>query len=104
MIGCTKLLCGTATPSDALRYGRDISRMPHNLLQFAKDKRPIVVWNMTRRCNLRCVHCYSESQDKEYEGELTTEEAKAFIRDLADFKAPVLLFSGGEPLIREDIF
>ena len=104
MIGCTKLLCGTATPSDALRYGRDISRMPHNLLQFAKDKKPIVVWNMTRRCNLRCVHCYSESQDKEYKGELSTEEAKTFIRDLADFKAPVLLFSGGEPLIREDLF
>ena len=104
MIGCTKLLCGTATPSDVLRYGRDISMMPHNLLQFAKDKRPIVVWNMTRRCNLRCVHCYSESQDKEYGGELSTEEAKTFIRDLADFKAPVLLFSGGEPLIREDLF
>lgn len=104
MIGCTKLLCGTASTGDVLRYGRDSSNMPHELLQFSKDKKPIVVWNMSQRCNLRCVHCYANATDKESEGELTTEEAKKFISDLAEFKVPVILFSGGEPLMRRDLF
>jgi len=104
MIGITKLLCGTATPSDALRYGRDTTLLPAHLLQFAQDKKPIVVWNMTRQCNLRCIHCYASAKTKPDEGELTTAEAENMIDDLAHFKSPVLLFSGGEPLIREDIF
>lgn len=104
MIGVTKLLCGTATVGDVLRYGRDSSKSPHQYLQFTKDKRPVVVWNYTRRCNLRCVHCYAESENHEYENELTTEEGKRFIDDLSEFKAPVLLFSGGEPFIRKDLF
>ncbi|MFQ5816043.1 MAG: radical SAM protein [Candidatus Hydrothermarchaeaceae archaeon] len=103
MIGCTKLLCGTVKPGDALRYGRDSSKMPHELLQFSMDKKPIVVWNTTRHCNLRCKHCYAGAEDKEFQGELTTEEGIALIDDLADFKAPVILFSGGEPLLREDL-
>ncbi|MCL5026400.1 MAG: 12,18-didecarboxysiroheme deacetylase, partial [Chloroflexi bacterium] len=72
MIGITKLLCGTTTPGDALRYGRHTSRLPANLLQFAADKRPVVVWNSTRRCNLHCIHCYADAEDRPYEGELTT--------------------------------
>lgn len=104
MIGVTKLLCGTATPSDALRYGRDSSRLPARLLQFSKDAKPVVVWNMTRRCNLRCIHCYAEARDQAFEGELTTAEAKGFMDDLAEMGAPVLLFSGGEPFMREDLF
>ena len=56
MIGISKLYCGTVEPSDALRYGRHSSRLPSHLLQFSKDKRPVVVWNITRRSNLRCVH------------------------------------------------
>ncbi len=67
-------------------------------------RRPIVVWNCSRKCNLSCVHCYSNSANKEYEGELTTEEAKKMILDLEEFKVPVLLFSGGEPLMRGDLF
>jgi radical SAM protein with 4Fe4S-binding SPASM domain len=62
-----------------------------------------VVWNCTRTCNLRCVHCYSESQNKTYENELTHEQACALIDDLAQLKCPVLLFSGGEPLLRPDM-
>jgi len=72
-------------------------------LQFSEDKKPVVVWNCTRRCNLRCVHCYSHSQDKHYEGEMTTDEGRRFIDDLAQFGAPVILFSEGEPLIRPDL-
>ena len=64
---------------------------------------PVVAWNITRTCNLNCVHCYSDSDSKKYDGELTTTEAKKFIDDCADFKVPVLLLSGGEPLMRPDV-
>jgi heme d1 biosynthesis radical SAM protein NirJ len=104
MLSVTRLLCGTATPGDALRYGRDTSRLPSHLLHYSQDKRPIVVWNLIRRCNLRCVHCYSDSRDQEYPGELTTEESKRFIDHMADFGVPTVLFSGGEPLMRPDLF
>jgi Fe-coproporphyrin III synthase len=73
------------------------------LLQFSADKKPVVVWNVTRRCNLKCVHCYSQSEDRDYKNELTLDQGKALIDDLAGFGSPVVLFSGGEPLIRKDI-
>ncbi len=104
MIGISKLYCGVVEPSDPLRYGRDSSQLPSHLLQFSKDKKPVVVWNVTRRCNLKCVHCYSQSRNLDYPDELTTEEGKGFIDDLAAFGAPVILFSGGEPTIRPDLF
>lgn len=103
MIGISKLYCGTVEPSDVLRYGRESARLPANLLQFSKDKKPVVVWNVGRRCNLRCVHCYAQSRDLDDEGELTHAEGLALIDDLAGFGVPVILFSGGEPLLRKDI-
>ena len=103
MIGISKLYCGSVEASDPLRYGRHSAKLPSHLLQFSKDKKPVVVWNVGRRCNLRCIHCYSQSQDIDYSDELTTEEGKTLIDDLAQYGSPVLLFSGGEPLMREDI-
>lgn len=103
MIGISKLYCGTVEPSDALRYNRDSSKLPSHLLQFSKDKKPVVVWNTTRRCNLHCIHCYSQSHNIEYKNELTTEQGKELIDDLAQFGSPVILFSGGEPLMRRDL-
>jgi len=103
MIGISKLYCGTVEPSDALRYGRDSKKLPSHLLQFSKDKKPVVVWNMTRRCNLKCVHCYAQAKDIEFKDELSTEEGKALIDDLAAFGSPVMLFSGGEPTMRKDL-
>lgn len=103
MIGISKLYCGVVEPSDALRYGRDSKRLPSHLLQFSKDKKPVVVWNMTRRCNLKCVHCYAQAKDIEFKNELSTEEGKALIDDLAVFGSPVMLFSGGEPTMRKDL-
>ena len=103
MIGISKLYCGTVEPSDPLRYGRSSKKLPSHLLQFSGDKKPVVVWNVGQRCNLRCVHCYSQSRDRKYDGELTGREGKALIEDLAEFGSPVILFSGGEPLIRPDI-
>jgi 12,18-didecarboxysiroheme deacetylase len=99
MIGISKLYCGTVEPSDVLRYGRASSALPSHLLQFSQDKRPVVVWNVGRRCNLRCVHCYAGSRDQEYAGELTRDEGHRLLDDLAAFKVPVVLFSGGEPLM-----
>ena len=104
MIGISKLYCGTVEPSDALRYGRDSAKLPSHLLQFSEDKKPVVVWNVGRRCNLRCVHCYSQSHNEHYEGELNHDQGMRLIEDLGKFKVPVMLFSGGEPLMRPDIF
>jgi 12,18-didecarboxysiroheme deacetylase len=103
MIGISKLYCKTVEPSDALRYGRHSSKLPSHLLQFSKDKKPVVVWNITRKCNLKCIHCYAQADEKDFEGELSTEEGKRLIDDLAEFKTPVILFSGGEPLVRKDL-
>lgn len=103
MIGISKLYCGVIEPSDAIRYGRSSAALPSHLLQFSADKKPVVVWNATRRCNLRCRHCYSESRNELYDNEMTTAEAIRFIDGLADFGVPVLLFSGGEPLMRADL-
>lgn len=103
MIGISKLYCGTVEPSDALRYGRDSNKLPSYLLQFSRDKKPVVVWNVGQRCNLKCIHCYSQSKDIEYPGELNTKEAKAMLDGLAEYGAPVILFSGGEPLMRKDL-
>jgi 12,18-didecarboxysiroheme deacetylase len=103
MIGISKLYCGTVEPSDALRYGRMSSQLPSHLLQFSSDKRPVVVWNITRRCNLKCLHCYAHARNIPFDNELTTMEGKKLIDDLAGFGVPVLLISGGEPLVRKDL-
>ena len=102
MIGISKLYCGAVEPSDVLRYKRRSAELPSGLLQFSRDKKPVVVWNCTRTCNLRCMHCYAAS-DAERHDELSTDEAKAMIDDLAAFGSPVLLFSGGEPCVRGDL-
>ena len=99
MIGISKLYCGGVHASDALRYGRMSSKLPSHLLQFSEDKKPVIVWNMTRTCNLNCVHCYSQSKNLQYNNELTLEQGKAFIDDISAFGSPVMLFSGGEPLM-----
>ncbi len=103
MIGISKLYCGAVEASDPLRYGRHSKALPSHLLQFSSDKKPVVVWNVTRRCNLKCVHCYSHSEDCDYPDELSLTEGISLIDDLAEFGSPVVLFSGGEPLIRRDI-
>lgn len=100
MIGISKLLCGTENFGDSLRYAHGSKGQIHGAVA---GHGPVVVWNTTRTCNLRCRHCYSESDNKKY-NEMNTQEAKQFIDDLADFKVPVILFSGGEPLVRPDFF
>jgi len=103
MIGISKLYCGTVEASDPVRYGRRSDRLPSHLLQFSADKKPVVVWNATRRCNLTCVHCYASATPGAAPDELTTDEARRMIADLGRFGCPVLLVSGGEPLMRGDV-
>ncbi|MBN1572069.1 MAG: 12,18-didecarboxysiroheme deacetylase [Deltaproteobacteria bacterium] len=103
MIGISKLYMGAVEQSDVIRYGARSKDLPSHLLQFSEDKKPVVVFNCTRRCNLRCIHCYSDSENLDYAGELDTGEAKGLIEDLASFGSPVILFSGGEPLMRRDL-
>ncbi|MBU1211134.1 MAG: heme d1 biosynthesis radical SAM protein NirJ [Alphaproteobacteria bacterium] len=64
--------------------------------------RPVVIWNLTRRCNLKCRHCYAVAADRHFPGELTTSEAIVVLDDLAAFGIPALILSGGEPLSRPD--
>lgn len=106
MIGISKLLLGLETESDELRYGDDSGSVKQIRAPSCEDgsERPVVVWNMTKRCNLKCVHCYSSSTAERDPDELSTEEGKRLIDDLADFEVPVILFSGGEPYLREDLF
>ncbi len=92
MINISKLYCSQAGQSDELRYSA------------VDSSGPVAVFNCTKRCNLRCMHCYSGSSDVRTGGELTTTEAKKLLAGLANVKAPVVLFSGGEPLLREDLF
>jgi MoaA/NifB/PqqE/SkfB family radical SAM enzyme len=98
MVNITKLYCGTEQPADNLRYGHG-----DGAPKSASERKPIVVWNVTRTCNLRCVHCYSDSFAQRYPGELTTDQAKGVIDDLAGFGVSALLFSGGEPLTHPEL-
>jgi len=65
---------------------------------------PVVIWNLIRRCNLACLHCYSISADVDFPGELSTEEIYRVMNNLRGFRVPVLILSGGEPLLRRDLF
>lgn len=93
MISWTRLLTGETQDNDNLRYSNHLNCIPR-----------IVVWNTTRNCNLSCRHCYFGAMNTTGSNQLSTEEAKAFIKDLAKIGVPALLFSGGEPLLRKDIF
>lgn len=109
MIDVGKIYCKGSSTGDGLRYGTlghadSHGNKPHAVAVSAAERRPIVVWSTTRTCNLKCVHCYTDSENQKYSGELTTDEGKNLIDALADFKVPSLLFSGGEPLMRKDLF
>lgn len=103
MTNLTKLWTGAAQPADALRYGQSQGghpRTPHS----AATRKPITVWNITRTCNLRCVHCYSDSAAQSYPGELSWAQMEALVDDLAAYQVPSLLLSGGEPLVHPRFF
>src|SRR6056297_4049464 len=106
MINISKLYCDQITPGDWLRYGMHGSgeKKGEKVPKKASQRKPIVVWNITSKCNLKCVHCYNDSGLNTDCNEVSTEKAKEILTDLAEFGVPSVLFSGGEPLMREDLF
>ena len=103
MINISKLYCGQVTDGDWLRYGVKDNK-GRIVPSKASQRRPVVVWNITKACNLKCVHCYSSSTLERAENELNTQQAKTVLDNLAEFGVPAVLFSGGEPLMRPDLF
>tara|TARA_B100000315_G_scaffold228979_1_gene238221 strand:+ start:443 stop:1612 length:1170 start_codon:yes stop_codon:yes gene_type:complete len=93
MIAWTNLLTGQIKEGDSLRYSKTDICVPK-----------ILVWNLTSHCNLKCQHCYFDAKTSPDSGELNLAQAKSFIDDLSYLKLPVLLFSGGEPLLRQGLF
>jgi pseudo-rSAM protein/SPASM domain protein len=103
MISISKLLCELDAEGDGLRYDA-ASESSKPQISREKQRRPVVVWNLTKQCNLYCSHCYAAADTETAPGELSTAEGKRLLEDLADYGVPVVLFSGGEPLVRDDLF
>lgn len=95
MLSLSNLLCEHKAGNERLRYG-------HTARAADATPRPVVVWAVTKACNLRCVHCYASAEPNASPGELSHDEGRALLDDLAQFNVPAVLFSGGEPLSRPD--
>jgi radical SAM protein with 4Fe4S-binding SPASM domain len=112
MINISKIYANHSTTGDPLRYGtahggkvgHSHHFRGHQMAKSAAERRPVVVWNVSKRCNLRCIHCYTNSDENLAPDELSFSEGQALIDDLAAFGVPALLMSGGEPLMRPDLF
>jgi pseudo-rSAM protein/SPASM domain protein len=101
MISVSTLLCDHAAGGNRLRY--DVDTGAADPVSTAPQRRPVVVWNTTNRCNLECVHCYAGARAEPKRRELTTAEGRRLLTDLAEYGVSVVLFSGGEPLVRDDL-
>lgn len=99
MLDVTKLWCRTEEVAGGVRAGHPAGH-GH---RFAEVKRPVVVWNVTRRCNLHCQHCYASARSLPHPDELTPAEGLALIGELARCGVPALILSGGDPLLRPDL-
>lgn len=102
MINFTKLLGGKPSVSEVLKSTTKTSKLSKQ--HSSQIPHPVVVFNLTQRCNLTCLHCYLVSANKKYKGELSFEKIKRLIDSLKIIDIPVLLLSGGEPLVHRDIF
>ncbi|MDO8721655.1 MAG: radical SAM protein, partial [Syntrophales bacterium] len=74
------------------------------LLPLLPDTLRMVAWEVTRSCNLACIHCRASSECGPYQGELDTDRCKRLLDEIAAFSTPVIILTGGEPLLRPDIF
>ena len=99
MLSVNNLLCGQRAGNEALRYGHVRGG---GAAGGSDVPRPVVVWALTKACNLRCVHCYASATPHAAPGELSFAEGVALLDDLRDFGVPAVLFSGGEPLAGPD--
>src|SRR3972149_5465962 len=64
----------------------------------------LIAWELTRSCNLDCIHCRAAARFGPYPNELTTEECFRFLDDVASFSNPIMIMTGGEPMLRDDIW
>lgn len=69
-----------------------------------ENKPRLIFWELTKRCNLHCQHCRAEADDHIYEGEMSTQQAKGLVDEIAAHYDPILVLTGGEPLYRDDLF
>ena len=98
------------SPMERLGSGDDLLENEHSQIQRAKAGRPqapslrMIAWEVTRSCNLNCVHCRAAAERGPYPGELSTEECLRLIDGIVSFSTPVVILTGGEPLLREDIY
>ncbi len=74
--------------------------MPHH----SPDAPRLIAWELTRHCNLNCVHCRAAASQGPYENELTTKECLHILEEIRKVGTPIIILTGGEPLLREDIF
>lgn len=105
MLSVSNLLCDHAAGNERLRYGHVRGAGEGDLVsidRFGSAPRPVVVWAVTKACNLRCVHCYASAGADPAPNELSHAEAISVLDDLKAFNVPAVLFSGGEPLSRGD--
>ena len=77
---------------------------PHSAGAGGKHVPRVVAWEITRSCPLNCKHCRAAAQSGAYEGELTTAEGRKLLESIAAVAKPVLILTGGEPLLREDVY
>lgn len=103
MIGLTKLVTKRTSPSDRYRYGKEQSPTPRHAFADSAGHHPVVVWNITQSCNLECAHCYYSAVLGKDPETLNKDTILRVIDDLANAHVPVLLLSGGEPLMRKDL-
>lgn len=103
MIIFSKALADQATVWEALRASDRCQNIPADLLRFSAQTRPVVMWNLTRACNLSCQHCYMDASERARD-EMTLEESVSLVDELADLKVPILIFTGGEPLLSRNFY
>ncbi len=103
MIIFSKALADQATVWEALRASEKGQSPAPDMLRFSAQAKPVVMWNLTRRCNLACQHCYMDARG-EADGELGLEEGVRLVDELADLKIPILILTGGEPLMSRNFY
>jgi radical SAM protein with 4Fe4S-binding SPASM domain len=103
MIIFSKALADQATVWQALRASDGCQNLPPDLLRFSALKRPVVMWNLTASCNLACQHCYMDASHEARE-EMSLEEGIRLVDELAELKVPILIFTGGEPLLSRNFY
>ena len=104
MIIFSKALADQATVWDSIRRAEGAEGpVPDEMIRFSGEKKPVVMWNITRHCNLNCDHCYIDATEAAAE-ELKLEEGIRLIDELAALKIPMLILTGGEPLLSRNFY